>query len=230
MKMNCIIVDDDELVLHLVETLAKQSDFLNIVKTCSTAVEASNTLLKEKIDLVFLDVMMPGMTGIELLNSFSEKKPIVIMITSNKEFAVDAYDFDVCDFIVKPITQARFLKAVSKAKKIFEADRYIADDDAIFAKVDSVLQKINAHDIFLIEALVDYVAVHTFTHKYIVHSTMKEIKAKLSAHDFFRIHNSYIVRIDKITAIEDNTVVVNKRSIPISRSNHKDLMNRLKLL
>ncbi len=233
--MNCIIVDDDEQIRLLMETLVKETEFLRLVKTCSTAIEASNVLLKEKVDLIFLDVMMPGMSGLEFLKTLEGIKPQVIMITANKEFAAEAFDFDVCDFIVKPITHPRFLKAVSKAKKIFDSNQIPAHkstttSDAIFVKFNSSLVKISAQDIFLIEALVDYIAIHTYNQKYILHSTMKEIKNKLPDTDFIRVHNSYIVRVDKITSIEGNNLIVNQKIIPISRSKQKDLMNRLKLL
>lgn len=233
--MNCIIVDDDEQVRLLVATLVKDTDFLHLVKNCSSAVEASNLLLKEKIDLIFLDVLMPGMTGLELLKTLEGQKPQVIMITANKEFAVDAYDFDVCDFIAKPITRSRFIKAVSKAKKLHDiytsGDTKIeSNNDIVFIKSNSSFIKLNTKDIYLIEAQVDYVAIHTHTEKYIIHSTMKELKSKLPESDFIRVHNSFIVRTENITAIEGNSLVVNQRIIPISRSKQKDLMNRLKLL
>lgn len=232
--MNCIIVDDDEHIRLLVETMVKETDFLRLVKNCSTAIEASNVLLKEKIDLIFLDVMMPGMSGMEFLKTLEGNKPQVIMITANKEYAADAFDFDVCDFIVKPLTLPRFLKAVSKAKKIHDAGQVQIQksetNDAIFVKFNSSLVKISSQDIFLIEALVDYIAIHTYNQKYILHSTMKEIKNKLPENDFIRVHNSYIVRVDKITSIEGNNLIVNQKIIPISRSKQKDLMNRLKLL
>ncbi len=233
--MNCIIVDDDEQIRLLVEELIKETDFLCLVKNCSTAMEASNTLLKEKIDLIFLDVMMPGMSGMEFLKTLDGNKPQVIMITANKEFAADAFDFDVCDFIVKPITHSRFLKAVSKAKRAHETTKNKnhktdATSDAIFVKSNSTLVKISAQDIYMIEALVDYIAIHTYTQQFVIHSTMKEVKTKLPENDFIRVHNSYIVRVDKITSIEGNNLVVNQKIIPISRSKQKDLMNRLKLL
>lgn len=237
--MNCLIVDDDEQIRLLVENLIKDSDFLYLVKSCGTAIEASNVLLKEKIDLIFLDVLMPGMSGMEFLKTLEGNKPQIIMITSNKEFASDAYDFDVSDFIVKPISQSRFLKAVSKAKKIHDTFNNINNknlnlskksNDSVFVKSNFALIKLNAQDIYMVEALVDYVAVHTNTEKYVIHSTMKEIINKLPENDFIRVHNSYIVRVDKISSIEGNHLIVNKKVIPISRSKQKDLMNRLKLL
>ena len=229
--MNCIIVDDDDQIRLLMETLIKESDFLHLVKNCSSAMEASNVLLKEKIDLIFLDVEMPKMSGMEFLRTLEGVKPLVIIITGNREYAAEAYDFEVCDFIVKPINHSRFLKAVSKAKKIFDAkDNKPLNNDTFFVKFNSLLLKINTIDIFWIEALADYCAVHTSDQKYIVHSTMKEILNKLPKNDFIRVHNSFIVRVDKISTIEGSNLYIGKQTIPISRAKHKDLMNRIKLL
>lgn len=228
--MNCIIVDDDDQIRLLMETLIKESDFLHLVKSCRTAMEASNVLLKEKIDLIFLDVMMPSMSGLEFLKTLEGDKPQVIMITGNKEFAVEAYNFEVCDFILKPITHARFLKAVSKAKKLVATKVTESAPDTFFVKFNSILVKINMEDIFLIEALADYIAVHTDKQKYIVHSTMKDILKKLPRNDYIRVHNSYIVRVDKISSIEGNNLYIGKQTVPISRAKQKDLMNRIELL
>jgi len=230
--MNCIIVDDDDQIRLLMETLINETDFLHLVKNCSTAMEATNIMAKEKIDLIFLDVMLPGMSGMEFLKTLHGDKPQVIMITGSKEFAADAFDFDVCDFIVKPITHSRFLKAISKAKKIAEAKKNIEHtvNDSFFVKFNSILLKVKTEDIYIIEALADYIAVHTTTQKYIVHSTMKEVLNKLPKNEFIRVHNSYIVRVDKISSIEGSNLFINKQTIPISRSKQKDLMNRIKLL
>lgn len=229
--MNCIIVDDDDQIRLLIGTLVKETDFLHLVKSCSTALEASNIILKEKIDLIFLDMKMPKMTGMEFLKTLEGDKPEVIIITGNKEFAAEAFNFDVCDFIVKPISHSRFLKAVSKAKKIFDSkNNQSVISDTFFVKFNSLLLKINTPDICWVEALADYCAVHTADQKYMVHSSMKEIVNKLPKNDFIRIHNSFIVRVDKISTIEGNNLYINKQTIPISRGKQKDLLNRIKLL
>ena len=228
--MNCIIVDDDEQIRLVMETLVKASDSLHLVKSCSTGIEAANVLLKEKIDLIFLDVIMPGMSGMEFLQSLEGEKPLIIMVTGNKESAAEAYDFEVCDFILKPITHSRFLKAVSKAKKLIGATAAQSAKNTFFVKYNSILVKINMEDIFLVEALADYIAVHTAKQKYIVHSTMKDVLNKLPKNDYIRVHNSYIVRVDKIASIEGNTLSINKQLVPISRAKQKDLMNRIELL
>jgi DNA-binding LytR/AlgR family response regulator len=228
--MNCIIVDDDELTRYLLQTLVSDTDSLNLVKTCSTPLEASDVLLREKIDLIFLDVMMPGMTGIEFLNTLGENRPEIILISNSKEFAADAFDSELCDFIEKPITQSRFLKAVSKAKKICDARLNPPGNESFFINVNSVLKKINLSDIFYIQALEDFISIYTVTGKHTVRSTMKDILNKLPKNDFIRVHNSYIIRLDKITGIEGNCLILNQQAIPVSRSKQKDIMKRIKLL
>lgn len=228
--MNTIIVDDDPVVQNIIQEYTEKTKILNLIKVCCNAVEASDLVINGKVDLMFLDVMMPEMTGIELLASLNGSSPQIIMISADEKFAKDGYNFDVTDFLLKPISYSRFLKAINKAKKNYDNNSSQPVDENIFVKVNSRLMKLDAKDIFLVEAMADYVALHTVNQRYIVHSTMKAIESKLSFTEFARIHNSYIVRLDKITEIEDNTLTINKKIIPISKSHRKDLMNRLKLL
>lgn len=228
--MNTIIVDDDPATQDIIESFAVNTKVLNLVKKCNCAKEASDTLLQEKIDLMFLDVVMPEISGIEFMNSLQGHMPQVIMISSNDNFAKDAFNLDAIDFLVKPISYPRFFKAITKAKKIHDNNSSHSLDENIFIKVNSRLMKLNASDILLVEAMADYVAVHTASQRYIVHSTMKAIESKLSTAEFVRIHNSFIVRVDKISEIEDNTLAINNKIIPISKSHRKNLMNRLKFL
>jgi DNA-binding LytR/AlgR family response regulator len=230
--MNCIIVDDDEMIRLDLEEKIRQTMTLNLIGSCGTAMEASNLVMSQSVDLIFLDVMMPGMTGMEFMRTLSATRPEVIMITSNKEFAAEAFDYDVTDFLVKPISYERFLKAVSKAKRNFDKKGPSINtiDDHIFIKVASRFVKLELKNIQYIEALADYVTIYTGTDKYTIHSTMKGIESTLPANDFARVHNSFIVRLDKIAAIEDNSITVNKTTIPVSRNKFKPLMQRLKLL
>jgi DNA-binding LytR/AlgR family response regulator len=229
--MNCLIVDDEPMTRLLIETLVKSTDSLHLVKSCSSAKEALNVLLKERIDLIFLDVEMPGMTGIQMMESINNNETQVILITSKEEYAAKAFDKDVTDYIVKPITEERFLKAVLKAKKKFDS-RVIFEDRDIFFKVkNSRMVKVNLKDILYIEALTNHVSIYAANHeRLIIHSTLKAIENKLPAKNFLRIHNSYLVRIDKISALEGNCVVVNKKLLPVSRANWKVLTERLEMI
>jgi two-component system, LytTR family, response regulator len=230
--MNCIIVDDDEMIRLDLEEKIRQTMILNLVGSCGSAHEASELVLTRNVDLIFLDMMMPGMTGLEFIRTLSASRPEVIMITSNKEFAAEAFDYDVTDFLVKPVSYERFLKAVSKAKRNFDRKGTSINtvDDHIFIKVSSRFVKLELKDIQYIEALADYVTIYTNSEKYTIHSTMKGIESALPASEFTRVHNSFIVRIDKIIAIEDNAITINKTTVPVSRNRLKPLMQRLKLL
>jgi DNA-binding LytR/AlgR family response regulator len=230
--MNCIIVDDDEMIRLDLENKIRQTMVLNLVGSCGSALEAAELLLTENVDLIFLDVLMPGMTGLDFIKTLAASKPEVIMITSNKDFAVEAFEYDVTDFLVKPVSYERFLKAVSKAKRNFEkkGTSVNAIDEHIFIKVGSRFIKLELKNILYIEALSDYVTIHTLNEKYTIHSTMKGFESTLPAKDFFRIHNSYIVRLDKITSVAGNNVSILKTVLPVSRNKVKTLIQRLKLI
>jgi DNA-binding LytR/AlgR family response regulator len=230
--MNCIIVDDDELIRIDLEEKVRQTMTLNLVGSCGNALEASNMVTTKSVDLIFLDVMMPEMTGLEFIKTLSASRPEVILITSNKEFAAEAFEYDVTDFLLKPISFERFIKAVSKAKRNFDKKGTTINtvDDHIFIKVSSRFVKLDLKNILYIEALADYVTIYTTTDKYTIHSTMKGMENTLPANEFARVHNSFIVRLDKISVIEDNSIIVNKTTIPVSRNKFKSLMQRLKLL
>lgn len=230
--MNCIIVDDDEMIRLDLENKISQTMVLNLVGICKNAQEAAELLLSQNVDLIFLDVLMPGMTGLDFVKTLAASKPEIIMITSNKDFAVEAFEYDVTDFLVKPVSYERFLKAVSKAKRNFDKKGTSVNtiDDHIFIKVSSRFVKLELKNILYIEALADYVTIYTLTDKFTIHSTMKGIESALPANDFFRAHNSFIVRLDKISSIEDNCISIHKAAIPVSRNKWKLLIQRLKML
>ena len=228
--IRCAIVDDEEMSRKNIEQLIKRIQDLKLVVVCKDAIEASNVLRKEKVDLVFLDVEMPEMTGIELVKSLTHK-PEIVLISSKENYAVEAFEYDVADYIVKPATYERFLKAYDRVKARLTADNEnLVNDDAVFVKVDSQLVKVNTGDILWVEAFGDYVNIFTETNKYIVHSTMKGMENKLSSDHFFRVHRSYIVRLQKIKAIEETLIIIGKKLIPIGDSYRSALMKRLNML
>jgi DNA-binding LytR/AlgR family response regulator len=227
--MNCIIVDDDEMMRTDFEHKINQTVILNLVGVCTDAMQAANLVMTKNIDLIFLDVLMPGMTGMDFIKTLDVSKPEVIIISSNKDFAAEAFEYDVTDFLVKPVSYERFLKAVTKAKRNVDKKGATINttESHIFIKVSSRLVKLNLKDVLYIEALADYVTIHTTAEKYTIHATMKSIENTLPSADFFRTHNSYIVRLDKISAIEDNCVIINRSPIPVSRNKTKQLMQRI---
>lgn len=229
--MNCIIVDDDDVTRMEVERLVKRTPFLKLIKSCTGAIEAYNIISQHSIDLVFLDVMMPEMSGLDLMKSFYKERPHVILMTLNKDFALEAFDYDVIDFLMKPISEDRFLKAVSKVKRIFDNEHKNGEPKSyIFAKVDSTLVKIDTKDILYVEAAGNYISVYTDKDRFVIYNTMKSIMEKLCEKDFLRVHLSFIVRVDKITKVDGNSIVINKKLIPVSRTYKDDLTARLNLI
>ena len=227
--MNCIIVDDEELSQLALKKCVEQVKSLKLIAVCNDAIEATEVIQKNAIDLIFLDIEMPNMSGIDLVKNFDV--PQIIFITSKTEFASEAFELDVTDYIVKPVELPRFMKAVQKAKDIYDTDEHPqVGDDYVFVKHDSRYIKIKMEDIHYIEALADYVNIYLSDTRYTILSTMKAIEAKLPSKDFVRVHRSYIVRIDKIKEIEDNTIVLGEKLIPVSRSYKENLMKHLKML
>lgn len=227
--MNCIIVDDDHLTRMTIKNFIEETEGLSLIAECSSAVEAVKLLSKETVDLIFLDIQMPNMTGIELVKSL-EQLPQIIFITGSSQHAIEAFEYDVVDYVMKPVSYARFLKAVKKAQKAQKNKKNTSKTDSIYIKVNSSLMKIDAKEIEWIEANGDYVTVNTTSKSYTVYSTLNGIESKLPPNDFLRIHRSYIVRIDKITAIDDYIVMINKKDIIVSKTYKKELMKRLNLI
>lgn len=203
---------------------------LSLTASCGTATEAAGILLKDNIDIVFLDVEMPGMDGLSLLKTMQPVKPAVILITSKKEYAAEAFDYEVTDFLLKPFTDERFLKSVMRASTHSASELSGSEKDHLFVKTNSVLEKIELSDILYVEAMADYVQIQSEKKRYVVHSTMKNIENALPNNRFFRAHNSYIIHLNKINRIEDNSVIIGDKVIPVSRAKIKTLLQQINLL
>jgi two-component system LytT family response regulator len=230
--MNCIIVDDNKLARAAIKQLITQVDFLNLKEECDNPVDAFNYLKKEEVDLVFLDVEMPGMTGIELVKNL-EKRPIIILITSKKDYAVEAFELNVADYIIKPVTMSRFMIAVSRAKELFESNDLEINskqNDYIFVRSNSVLTKIQIKEIIYVQAMGDYVNIFTLNKRYTIHITLKGIEEKLPAGKFYRLHRSYLVALDHIDGVEEGTAYVGKHPLPIGEQFKKELLKRIHVI
>ncbi len=229
--MNCIVVDDEEFSRNVIKHFINKTDGLNLLSECENAAEAFKALKSDEIDIVFLDVEMPDMTGIELMKALDDM-PQIILVTSRPNYAVEAFEYSVTDFLVKPVNYARFLKAVSKAETNLKASNVTIENktNEVFVKADSKIIKLKLSDIIYIEALSDYVIINTATRKYIIHSTMKGLEKKLPDSDFIRVHRSYIVNFAKIDQIEDLNVIVPGKTIPIGASYKNTFMKKLNLL
>jgi DNA-binding LytR/AlgR family response regulator len=229
--MNCIVVDDEEFSRNVIKHFINKTDGLNLLSECENAAEAFKALKSDEIDIVFLDVEMPDMTGIELMKALDDM-PQIILVTSRPNYAVEAFEYSVTDFLVKPVNYARFLKAVSKAETNLKASNVTIENktNEVFVKADSKIIKLKLSDIIYIEALSDYVIINTATRKYIIHSTMKGLEKKLPDSDFIHVHRSYIVNFAKIDQIEDLNVIVPGKTIPIGASYKNTFMKKLNLL
>ena len=228
--MNSIIVDDDPLMLKLVEGLIAKAGTIEHLKSFSNPREAQEFIRNEKVDLIFLDVEMPEMSGIDLIQSL-QYKPQVILITSKESYAVDAFKLEVTDYLVKPPTFERFMKACKRAEEnLAERGKFEVSKDKLFIKVDSHLVGINIDEITMVEAMADYVGIFAGEKKYVVYSTMKGIESKLPPSVFVRVHRSYIVNINRINSIEDGTLTIGQKLIPVGVTYKEKLMNTLNLL
>ena len=237
--MNCLIVDDDLLSIKTVEACIAKTPFLNHIASCTNARDAIELLKDKKIDLIFLDVEMPETSGFELLEQL-KTVPQIILVTGKPEYAVDAFEYDVTDFLVKPFDFYRFTKAANRAKQNNEKSKDIQTDDneaeEFFIKKDSKFIRLKYNEIMFIEALADYIIIYVAKdgndktlERHTILSTMKSIETKLPEDQFFRIHRSYIVRLDRIKSIEDNHVFMADRQLPVSRSNKEALLKKLNL-
>lgn len=231
--MNCLIVDDNPIALSTLKNLLKIEDSLRLVGECENATEAYKILATNKIDLLFLDVEMPGISGIELVKGLGERKPLIIFISTKRDYASDAFDLNVVDFIAKPVTPDRFLKAVIKAKEIFKNHNlFVASkkDEFIFIRDSSIIRRLKLCDINYLEARGDYVKIYVDDKNYSIHSSLKSVEDKLLMDMFSRVHRSFIVNIGKIDTIEGGTLIINQNFVPVSDAYKASLNKRMQIL
>jgi two-component system LytT family response regulator len=231
--LRCLVVDDDPLSIQIVENCIVNTPFLVSTGTCSSAVAAAEVLRNQPVDLLFLDVEMPLMSGIDLLRTL-QNPPLVVLITSSQNYAVQAFEQSVVDYLIKPVDYGRFLTAAQKALKMAEARSIAApapapeaDADFTFVKVDTKLVKVLFDEVRYVEALGDYVHIVMGQSKLIVYSTMKAVEEKFPAALFARVHRSFIVNIKRVQAIEDNTITIDNKHIPIGQTYLRDVLLRL---
>ena len=228
--MNTIIIDDDDISCEVLSQLIKQVDKLKLIGTFKSGTDALTILNTGEVNLVFLDVEMPEMNGLEFLSSL-ETRPEIIVTTSHKKYAVEAFDYDVVDYLIKPITLPRFVKAIIRAQKSFEKALAIAisvpkNINYFFVKSDFIMKKVLVQDTLWIESIGDYVKIHTNTKDYLLHITLKAIEKKLPVGKFSRVHRSYIVQLDNVKNIQDTTIyMINDERIPLG-PNYKDILTQ----
>jgi len=234
--MKSIIVGN-EVSGNLIKECVERVDFLRLEGVYAEVSDALNKIREGEIDLVLLDADIPEINGFDFIKRFQDI-PQVILITNKREYAIEAFEHNVTDFLLKPLHYPRFLAAVDKARRLhkcFEVSRNHASappltDSDVFIKKDGKLIKIPAKEIIWIEALADYVNVYTTTARYIVLGTMKTIESKLPEREYARIHRSYIIRLDKIVSIDDSFAMIAGQSVPVSRTYRENLLKRLTIL
>ncbi|TQI71322.1 LytTR family two component transcriptional regulator [Gramella sp. Hel_I_59] len=239
--MKCLVIDDEATARMIISQLIDTHKELNLVGDFSNALQAIKYLNQNEVDLIFLDIHMPDFTGFDFIQTL-KNPPNVILTTSDRSFAIEAFEYDcIVDYIVKPITSERFKKAVQKAENSKPAKQAITEpteitsdvnktENDLYVNIDRRLIKIDIPSIYLIEAKGDYIQIKTFEKNYTVHSTLKKIENKLPEDLFLKVHRSYVINTKHIIDIEDNSVLIEKDVVPVSRSNRPELMKRLNLL
>jgi DNA-binding LytR/AlgR family response regulator len=213
--------------------LVSQVPALELVAECNDAAEALDSLNTTKVDLLLLDIEMPDMTGLDLIRKLGNNKPLIIFTTAKKDYAVEAFELNVVDYLVKPIALPRFKQAIEKAQETIDSNKQevkVEEQGFVFVKDNGVLKRIAIDDILFLEAMGDYVKVHTSQKFHVVHATLKSIEEKLPASKFIRVHRSYIVAINKIDYIQEGTISIGKTTIPVADTHKSNLNKRLNLL
>lgn len=229
MKLRCIIVEDEVMARKSLQRLCEQHESLDLVSVFENAEDALVFLSTEKVDVIWLDVEMPGLSGFDLLENLTAI-PQVIMTTTKTEYAFDAYQYQVTDYLKKPVMLPRFKMAVDKVLELNARKTSVSTQrQEIYVKSEGRYIRLPYSEILYIENIGDYVKIFTQDNSYIIHTTMKYLEEKLGG-QFLRVHRSFIVHLDKIVDIEENNLVIAKKVIPISRANKPELMNRLNML
>ena len=229
MNIRCIIVDDEPLAQEGMERLVKEAGFLDLRASCANAMEANQVLAREPVDLIFLDIQMPRVRGIDFLRSLPDP-PLVIITTAYPHFALEGFELNVLDYLVKPIAPERFMKSVNRAREVFLAGAPGTSGAAItggpaadyfFIKCNNGYEKILYDSILFVEACQNYICIHTAGEKYMTLTPMRSLEEQLPAGGFLRVHKSYIVSIGKIRSLSGNELTVGQARIPVSK-NYKD--------
>jgi len=230
----CVIIDDNDVVVALLSKYIDQMDNLVLKASFEDGTSGLTFLAQnEQPDILFLDIELPDMNGLDLLRAL-QNKPDTVLITTHKDFALEAYDLGVMDYMVKPVAYPRFIQSVERVlnkKQPTEALSAVEEEeDSFFIKVNKKMVRVKKEEISFIEALSDYVIFNTLTDKHIVYSSLKNIDAKLRSEQFMRVHRSYIVNLHAIQEIEDNSVIIGKKYIPIGKSYQEEFFGRINKL
>jgi two-component system, LytTR family, response regulator len=231
--MNCVIVDNNPVSRTATAELLSQVTGLSNVVECSDGMEAFIVLSNQKVDLLFVDIEMPGTSGFELIRNLASKCPVIIITTLRRESSVDALDIDVADYILKPVTPHRFIDSIEKAREIISYREASAPPEGrqfVFVRENGVLRKVMLDEIDYMEAMGDYVKIYTPSRFYIAHTKLRSIQQKLPSMRFLKVHRSFIIALNKIDKIEDGMIIINHKSIPVADGYRPILNSRLHIL
>lgn len=227
MKLRCLIVDDEPLARKGMEDYVRAVDFLELAGVASDAAEAGSILRRSVVDLMLLDVQMPNVSGLEFLRSL-EKPPLVILTTAYSEFALEGYELDVVDYLLKPVPFDRFQRAVTKARDYAESIRQRQPESStLFVKAGGRLERISMDEILFVEGLQNYVIIHRDSGKLIVYMTLAGMMAQLPEDKFMRVHKSYLVALAKVSTLEGHWLKVGGHQVPISRALKDKVVDRI---
>ena len=232
MKIKCLVIDDEPLAINVIKNYIENFKNFEIVGTCKDAVEGFNFISKNEVDVIFLDINMPTISGLDFLKSL-QNPPSVVITTAYREYAVESFELDVIDYLVKPFALQRFMKTINRIgeRKAEKAPTQQASEESerehVFFKVDKKMIKVYLDEILYIESLKDYVRIKTYTEDLINHNNLVSISEYLPAENFVRIHRSYIIAVDKVKAIDGNQVEIADKLLPIGRNFQKDIKNLL---
>lgn len=226
--MNCIIVDDDEMARTSLQMLCDKITDLEVDEIFENGIDAINWLKNHSTDVILLDIEMPDLTGMDLVKSVDDL-PQIVFITGHTEYALEAFEHQVTDFVPKPVQYARLLKAVDRVKELIDNVRN-EDQNEIFVREEGRYVRLHLDDILFIESLGDYVKFITSEKNHIVHSTLKNIDDKIESNKFLKVHRSFIVNLTKIVDIEENNLVIKDKVIPVSRAHRPVLMKKIKTI
>ncbi|KGL61900.1 LytR/AlgR family response regulator transcription factor [Polaribacter sp. Hel1_85] len=232
-KINCVIVDDEPVAREILTSFVAKIPKLKLVKSCKNAMEAFEILNQQKVDLFFLDINMPDVSGLSLAKSINKNSKI-IFTTAYREYAVDGFDLQAVDYLLKPIAFDRFLQAVNKffetkivTKPSLDIEETLVKNNYIFVRSDRKMVKVVFDEILYVESLSDYIKIYTKENVLVTRETISNLEMKLPSLQFLRIHRSYIINIDKTDSYTNEFIEINKNAIPISRTYKENVLKKL---
>jgi DNA-binding LytR/AlgR family response regulator len=217
-KLRCVITDDEPMARKGLQSYLEKIDFLELVAMCENAIQLGKVLKEQPVDLIFLDIEMPYLSGIELLSGLTSP-PKVIIVSAYEQYALKGFELEGADYLLKPVSFERFFKAVNKVYNGFTKEKTIEHQpESIFVRTNQKYEKVDFEDILFVEALDNYISIHTLKKKYITHTTLSSFIQRLPSQRFVQIHKSYVINVEKVTSLEGNLIGIETCKLPISKS------------